>query len=99
MSPIIPLSPKKADQFVSDVQSTDPTDSDPSTTDAVAPTAASADEGVESGYTPRQIVDDDLGGSFADAIDATLVSVEDGAIVTGTVVRVDRDEVLLDIGY
>ncbi|HZA00620.1 MAG TPA: hypothetical protein VE575_17805, partial [Acidimicrobiales bacterium] len=50
-------------------------------------------------YTPRQIVDDDLGGSFADAIDATLVTVEDGVIVTGKVVRVDRDEVLLDIGY
>ena len=50
-------------------------------------------------YTPRQIVDDDLGGSFADAIDGTLVSVEDGQLVEGTVVKVDRDEVLLDIGY
>ncbi|HKH06963.1 MAG TPA: 30S ribosomal protein S1 [Acidimicrobiales bacterium] len=50
-------------------------------------------------YTPREIVEDDLSGSFADAVDATLVTVEDGAIVTGTVVRVDRDEVLLDIGY
>jgi predicted RNA-binding protein with RPS1 domain len=53
----------------------------------------------DASYTPREIVVDDLGGSFADAIDATLVTVEDGAIVTGTVVRVDRDEVLLDIGY
>jgi small subunit ribosomal protein S1 len=50
-------------------------------------------------YTPRQIVADDLGGSFEDAIDGTLVSVEDGQIVEGTVVKVDRDEVLLDIGY
>jgi small subunit ribosomal protein S1 len=50
-------------------------------------------------YTPRQIVDDDLGGSFEDAIDGTLVSVEDGQLVEGTVVKVDRDEVLLDIGY
>jgi small subunit ribosomal protein S1 len=74
--------------------------SDAQTTDSTAPaTAADDDMGAESGYTPRQIVDDDLGGSFADAIDATLVSVEDGAMVTGTVVRVDRDEVLLDIGY
>ena len=48
---------------------------------------------------PREIAVDDLDGSFADAIDGTMVSVEDGAIVTGTVVRVDRDEVLLDIGY
>ncbi|MGH9213740.1 MAG: 30S ribosomal protein S1 [Acidimicrobiales bacterium] len=55
-----------------------------------------ADEG---GYTPREIAVDDLDGSFADAIDGTMVSVEDGEIVTGTVVRVDRDEVLLDIGY
>jgi small subunit ribosomal protein S1 len=70
---------------VSDVQSTETT-SDPSPDDAGT-------------YTPREIVEDDLSGSFADAVDATLVTVEDGAIVTGTVVRVDRDEVLLDIGY
>ncbi|HEY9557659.1 MAG TPA: 30S ribosomal protein S1 [Acidimicrobiales bacterium] len=50
-------------------------------------------------YTPRQITADDLGGSFADAIDGTMVSVEDGMLVEGTVVKVDRDEVLLDIGY
>jgi small subunit ribosomal protein S1 len=50
-------------------------------------------------YVPREIVSDDLDGSFADAIDATMVSVEEGVIVSGTVVRVDRDEVLLDIGY
>src|SRR5437764_10866880 len=37
--------------------------------------------------------------SFADAIDGTLVDVEDGQIVQGTVVKVDKDEVLLDIGY
>jgi small subunit ribosomal protein S1 len=50
-------------------------------------------------YTPRQITDDDLGGTFADAIDGTMVSVDDGQLVEGTVVKVDRDEVLLDIGY
>ena len=55
-----------------------------------------ADDGT---YTPRQITDDDLGGRFEDAIDGTLVSVEDGQLVEGTVVKVDRDEVLLDIGY
>ena len=53
----------------------------------------------EGNYTPRQITDDDLGMSFADAIDGTLVSVEDGQLVSGTVVKVDKDEVLLDIGY
>jgi small subunit ribosomal protein S1 len=80
---------------VSDVQSPDSTTSAPGAGDVETP-AGDSDESV---YTPRQIVDDDLGGSFADAVDATLVSVEDGAMVTGTVVRVDRDEVLLDIGY
>ena len=34
-----------------------------------------------------------------DAYAATMVSVEDGQLVEGTVVKVDRDEVLLDIGY
>ncbi len=51
-------------------------------------------------YTPRQVVEDDLGGmSFADAVDGTMVDVEDGQIVEGVVVKVDKDEVLLDIGY
>jgi small subunit ribosomal protein S1 len=60
-------------------------------------TIAPPDETEE--YTPRQITADDLDGSFEDAIEGTLVSVEDGQIVEGTVVKVDRDEVLLDIGY
>ncbi|MBQ5557142.1 MAG: 30S ribosomal protein S1 [Bifidobacteriaceae bacterium] len=33
------------------------------------------------------------------AVDATLKNFDDGDLVTGTVVRIDRDEVLLDIGY
>ena len=37
--------------------------------------------------------------SFADAIDGTMVEVDDGQIVTGTIVKIDKDEVLLDIGY
>jgi len=52
------------------------------------------------GYVPRQIVFDDLDGqSLDDAYAATMVSVEDGQLVEGKVVKVDRDEVLLDIGY
>ncbi len=50
-------------------------------------------------YVPRQIVENDLVGSLDDAYTASMVSVDDGQLVTGTVVRVDRDEVLLDIGY
>ena len=52
------------------------------------------------GYEPRQIVLDDLEGQNMDeAYAATMVSVEDGQLVNGKVVKVDRDEVLLDIGY
>ena len=51
-------------------------------------------------YTPRQVIADDLDGmSFEDMIDKTIVEFEDGDIVTGTVVKVDKDEVLLDIGF
>ncbi len=49
----------------------------------------------EGNYTPREIVADDLGMSFADAIDGTMVEVEDGQLVNGTVVKIDRDEVRL----
>ena len=37
--------------------------------------------------------------SFADAIDGTMVTVDDGQMINGTVVKIDKDEVLLDIGY
>ncbi|HEX2699297.1 MAG TPA: 30S ribosomal protein S1 [Acidimicrobiales bacterium] len=51
-------------------------------------------------YTPKQITHDDLGEmSFEDAIAGTIVLFEDGDIVKGTVVKVEKDEVLLDIGF
>ena len=51
-------------------------------------------------YIPRKIVEDDLGDlSFEEAIDQTIVAFEDGDVVTGKVVKVDKDEVLLDIGF
>ncbi len=51
-------------------------------------------------YIPRTIVDDDLGGmSMEEAIAGTIVEFDDGDIVEGVVVNVDKDEVLLDIGY
>ncbi|HEU5301968.1 MAG TPA: 30S ribosomal protein S1 [Acidimicrobiia bacterium] len=37
--------------------------------------------------------------SFSDAVDATIVAFDDGDLVTGTVVKIDSDEVLLDIGF
>ena len=48
----------------------------------------------------QNIVEDDLGGmSLSDAIDATIVAFDDGDLVHGKVVKIDADEVLLDIGY
>jgi small subunit ribosomal protein S1 len=51
-------------------------------------------------YVPRRITENDLGElSLDDAYAQSMVDVADGQLVTGTVVKVDRDEVLLDIGY
>ena len=43
----------------------------------------------------------DIGSSedFLAAVDATIKNFDDGDLVTGIIVKVDRDEVLLDIGY
>lgn len=48
-----------------------------------------------------QIAINDIGSAedFLAAIDLTIKYFNDGDIVEGTVVKVDRDEVLLDIGY
>jgi small subunit ribosomal protein S1 len=63
-------------------------------------TATEPPQAEEAAYTPRQVVEDDLGSmSLEEAYAASMVEVEDGQIVEGTVVKVDRDEVLLDIGY
>ncbi|GIJ47716.1 30S ribosomal protein S1 [Virgisporangium aliadipatigenens] len=49
----------------------------------------------------NKVTVDDLGSeeAFLAAIDETIKYFNDGDIVEGTVVKVDRDEVLLDIGY
>ncbi len=48
-----------------------------------------------------QVAVNDIGTAedFLAAIDSTIKYFNDGDIVEGTVVKVDRDEVLLDIGY
>jgi len=48
-----------------------------------------------------QVAFDDLGSpeAFLAAVDATIKYFNDGDILKGTVVKVDRDEVLLDVGY
>src|SRR3979411_3379230 len=50
--------------------------------------------------TPKVAVND-IGSEedFLAAIDQTIKYFNDGDIVEGTIVKVDRDEVLLDIGY
>src|SRR5688572_17826969 len=65
---------------------------------AGAATPDTTDEAVA--YVPREVVADDLGDeSFADAVGRTIVEFDDGDIVNGKVVKVDKDEVLLDIGF
>ena len=48
-------------------------------------------------YVPRKITERDA--SFADEIASTFVEIKEGKLVTGTVVRITREEVLLEIGY
>jgi small subunit ribosomal protein S1 len=52
-------------------------------------------------HTTPQVAVNDIGGEedFLAAVDETIKYFNDGDIVDGTIVKVDRDEVLLDIGY
>ncbi len=98
-----------SDQSAAEPSGGTTTPPDPSATagsaTATSATAAPAEAPMgtfdESGeYQPRQVVADDLGGmSLEDAISGTIVEFDDGDIVHGTVVKVDKDEVLLDIGF
>ena len=55
---------------------------------------------AEGNYTPRTIVDDDLGDADLEtAMGDSIISFDDGDVIEGTVVKIDRDEVLLDIGF
>ncbi|GAB3047428.1 30S ribosomal protein S1 [Sediminivirga luteola] len=50
---------------------------------------------------PKQVAINDIGSAddFLAAVDETIKYFNDGDIVQGTIVKVDRDEVLVDIGY
>ncbi|MFL6089255.1 MAG: S1 RNA-binding domain-containing protein, partial [Aeromicrobium sp.] len=52
-------------------------------------------------HVAPQVAVNDIGSAedFLAAIEATIIQFNDGDIVNGTIVKVDRDEVLLDIGY
>jgi len=58
-------------------------------------------ETVPVSATTPQVAINDIGSEedFLAAIDSTIKYFNDGDIVEGTIVKVDRDEVLLDIGY
>ncbi len=49
----------------------------------------------------KQIAVNDIGSAedFLAAVEATLKFFNDGDLIEGTVVKIDRDEVLLDVGY
>jgi small subunit ribosomal protein S1 len=51
-------------------------------------------------YIPRRVTEDDMGTeSLEEVMASTIIEFDDGDLVEGTVVKIDRDEVLLDIGF
>jgi small subunit ribosomal protein S1 len=50
---------------------------------------------------PKQVAVNDIGTAeeFLAAVEKTLKFFNDGDLISGTVVKIDRDEVLLDVGY
>jgi small subunit ribosomal protein S1 len=99
-----PSIPNKAGYEVLDQEP----DATAQSTAAAAETAATTpdeggdnkEEAAEDAQDDTSIVVDDLDGmSLEDAIDATIVAFDDGDLVHGQVVKIDSDEVLLDIGY
>jgi small subunit ribosomal protein S1 len=74
-----------------------------STTESIPGTIAGTSQGDSSSrasQTPTVAIND-IGNAedFLAAVDKTIKYFNDGDIVEGTIVKVDRDEVLLDIGY
>src|SRR6476659_6531728 len=65
------------------------------------PLTSTADVRPQNTATTPQVAINDIGTAedFLAAIDSTIKYFNDGDIVEGTIVKVDRDEVLLDIGY
>ena len=50
---------------------------------------------------PKQVAVNDIGSAddFLAAVEKTLKFFNDGDLIEGIVVKIDRDEVLLDVGY
>ena len=88
-----------AEPEVAAVADTPAAESD-STTDGGDDDSSGDGNPADAGFQFATIVEDDLGDtSLEAAIDQTFVDFDDGDIVSGVVVKVDKDEVLLDIGY
>jgi small subunit ribosomal protein S1 len=70
----------------------------PMTASTISPTDPA---GTPAGGTAAKVAVNDVGSSddFLAAVDETIKYFNDGDIVEGVIVKVDRDEVLLDIGY
>src|SRR6188508_417474 len=56
---------------------------------------------VTTAKAPKQVAINDIGSAedFLAAVEKTLKFFNDGDIIEGTIVKIDRDEVLLDVGY
>jgi small subunit ribosomal protein S1 len=94
----------KANQLMSETTpdaTSEPTPVEEAVTTSITPPPPAPTPAAENdGYTYNTITEDDLGSlSFDDAVDQTMVAFDEGDIVKGTIVKVDNDEVLLDIGY
>jgi small subunit ribosomal protein S1 len=106
------LTTNESDLVTDDEEPTDALESGPSTIEADdTPTEAAPEEAAapriprgerpaitapkEIGDIPNDLSEDD----FARAIEQTVFEFDEGDIVAGTVVRIDQDEVLVDIGY
>jgi small subunit ribosomal protein S1 len=81
-------------------QSTPSPESTSATATATPPGSEMGTFNEDGSYTPREIVANDLdAAALEEAYATSMVDVEDGQLVEGVVVSVDRDEVLVDIGY
>ena len=92
-----PASEEKSAADAGDAETTDPTGADGTTAEATD-RGETEDDGEDE--MEQVVVLDDLGDmSLSDAIDATIVEFDEGGLVAGVVVKIDSDEVLLDIGF
>ena len=83
-----PAEPEAADAAEATAETPEATDPEPA-----------GDEMAEA-YEPREIALNDLDDdALAAAYSSSVVTVEEGTMVVGRVVRIDNDEVLIDIGF